>query len=261
MRLPGPMSDALSAVSLLTVVPTGVGAPSAERTGVAGWMPLVGLGIGGLTAVAVGILPNGYRADHALLLAALIAAAQAAFTRLLHWDGLADVADAWWGGASHERRLEIMKDSATGAFGVSAVVLFAVLQIAALTDVLGGASDASLAPLIVVPALSRFAATFAAWLGRPARTSGLGRTIMGPPEPVSGAAAALVLAACGTIAWGMNGVFGGALVAAGLAVALVVPHLTAGRMGGVTGDVMGASVVVTETLLYVVAALAGWGVG
>lgn len=227
--------------------------PESGRTGVAGWMPAVGLAMGGLTAGLVGLVPPDYLARHALVLATIVVVLQAFATRLLHWDGLADVADAWWGGSSIARRLEIMKDSATGAFGVTAVALVAILQVTALSELLSGRPAAT---LVIVPALARFAATFAAWLGKPARPDGLGRSVMGPPEPFSAVAAFATLAACGALAWGMNGVGGGMLVAAGLFVALVVPHLTAGRMGGVTGDVMGASVVVSETMLYVVAALA-----
>jgi adenosylcobinamide-GDP ribazoletransferase len=219
---------------------------------VAGWFPLVGLAIGSVGWVALHVLQDaGWYGEASFLIAAVIVAFSAWVTRMLHYDGLGDVADAWWGGATEERRLEIMSDSALGAFGVTAIALAVVLQVTAIGAIICCFHQS---PVLIIPALARFAPSFAAWLGTPARSGGLGRFVMGPPAAAEVAAATVVGVFCLAAATVGFGVWGAVFVIAAIALALVVPHLIARRVGGVTGDVMGASVVVVETLLYVIAA-------
>lgn len=248
-----PLRDARLAVSLLTVVPTGVDWPVDGDTQVAAWFPAVGVCIGavgwGLAHVATRL---GEPARAPYLVAALIVAVWAVCTRGLHWDGLADVADAYWGSHDPPRRLEIMADSTVGAFGGTAIVLVAVVEVAALGAILSISREL---PLLIVPIVARFSATAAAWLGSPARPGGLGRSVMGRPTIGGLVIASLPLIfALAAMSWAYGAV-GATFAAAGLLLALVVPHLIARRFGGVTGDVMGASVLLTETLLFAVFAL------
>lgn len=252
MTLPRPIRDAALAISLLTVVPTGVRWPEDERTQVSGWLAAVGLVLGAVTAASVAFLPAHYLDARALAIAAIVVAVQQVFTRFLHLDGLADVSDALCGGHTPQRRLEIMKDSATGAFGTAAVVLAIALQVTALGELL---ESRAFVVLLVVPALGRLAATFAAWFGKPAREGGLGRSVMGRPSVLAELVMAATVVACGMAGWFGPGIGGLGFVAAGVLVSLLVPHMIARRTGGVTGDVMGASVVIVETTLYVLAAL------
>ena len=173
-------------------------------------------------------------------------------TRLLHWDGLADVADGYWGSHESNRRLEIMSDSHTGAFGATAVSLVAVIEVTAIGSFLVSHQS----PVLVVPVVARFAATAAAWLGKPARPDGLGRSVMGRPtvtrtRRMRGSAGGL---ACRTLGW-----YRVHRRCLGWRWAccwhLGVPHVLALRFGGVTGDVMGASVLITEALLFVAFAM------
>ncbi len=64
-----------------------------------------------------------------MLVGAAVIAAWALLTRFLHWDGLADTTDGLLGGSTPERRLEIMRDSRVGSFGVTAIVMVALLQV------------------------------------------------------------------------------------------------------------------------------------
>lgn len=252
MQRPRPLRDAALALSLLTLVPTGMRWPAGVRTGVAGWFPAIGLVLGGIVTGGLLLVPETFLESQPLLAAALVVTVFALLTRFLHHDGLADVADAWWGGATPQRRLEIMSDSATGAFGVTALVLTGALQVTAIGALL---SAGALAPLLVAPAVARFAATCAAWLGKPAKDGGLGRSVMGRPDVISAFATFAVLGGATWLGWSVAGVAGLAFLAVGVILALAVPHLIASRMGGVTGDVMGASVLVVETGLYVLAAI------
>jgi adenosylcobinamide-GDP ribazoletransferase len=247
-----PLRDFALAISTLSVLPVRVSWPKGEPTDTPGYYPLVGVLLG---VVWFGFARLAWWAGFAqrapLVVAGLVVAIGALATRGLHWDGLADVADAF-GVFDPARRLEVMRDSSVGAFGVTAIVLCAVIQSAAVAHVLApGRSWA----LLAVPALARFAATCAAWFGKPARPDGLGASVIGKPRIGAILPVALVLGTLASLAFTAAGPSGIALVVAGVALALVVPHLLALRVGGVTGDVMGASVVVVETLLFAVLAV------
>ena len=99
-------------------------------------------------------------------------------TRMLHWDGLADYSDGLWGGSTPQERLAIMADSHTGAFGATAVAIVALVETASVASILAGHHEM---PILLIPAFARLSASCAAWLGTPARPSGLGRSVMGPP--------------------------------------------------------------------------------
>lgn len=244
------------ALALLTVLPSGTEWTGESDGAVAGWFPAVGLLVGGLVFAGVQLVRlAGWDGRASLVVAVLIVAAYALLTRLLHWDGFADVADGWWGGATPAERLAIMRDSRIGAFGAVAVALAAALQVSAVQSII--LADADLA-LILVPAVARLSASSAAWFGAPARTDGLGATVTHRPSPMSLVPAAFVelaLLAGGYVAFGWHGV---AFVLGGEAVALAIPHPIARRFGGVTGDTMGAGVLLSECLLFAAAAFV-WG--
>ncbi|MGV8082737.1 MAG: adenosylcobinamide-GDP ribazoletransferase [Coriobacteriia bacterium] len=243
-----PLRDAGLAISLLTAIPTRAKWPEDGGTQSAAWFPVVGWLVGGVgyaivkLAEALDITPEA-----PMLIAALVVTAWALLTRLLHWDGLADVADGFWGSHDPARRLEIMSDSATGAFGTVAVVLVALLEVSAIGAIVGAPHQV---PVLLVPVFARFSATAAAWFGKPARREGLGVSVMREPTPLSlmvtGAALLAAIALWG-VAFHPRGVAFGLV---GLVIALVVPYVLAKRFGGVTGDVMGASILLTETLLF-----------
>ncbi len=257
--------DLRTAFALLTVLPVGsLPGSASSRQGSVAWFAVVGVVLGILTAgvlaacSSLGFVLTGGAIIPPLspILAPLVIAAWAIATRLLHWDGLADVADALGGSSTHERRLEILKDTHVGAFGAAAMVIVGLIQLASLTTILENASLVGWS-LVMVPALGRLSATFAAWLGRPARGDGLGASIMGRPRLrdvlICGASVAALIGVPAAL-------FGGAatlLAAIGVGSALVIPHMVSLGFGGVTGDVMGASVMLTETVCLVCAAALG----
>jgi adenosylcobinamide-GDP ribazoletransferase len=246
------LADLRRAIELITLVPVRGSWPSSGRVRVAGWFPLVGLGIGSVGwAGAHALEQAGWYGEASLVIASVIVAFSAWITRMLHYDGLGDVADAWWGASTVPRRLDIMADSALGAFGATAIALAVVAQVSAISEIISGFHQS---PLLIIPALARFAPAFAAWLGTPARPGGLGRSVMGPPGVAESVATFVVMVLCLAAGWFGFGVWGLAFVVVAIAISLVVPHVIAHRMGGVTGDVMGASVIVVETLLYLLAA-------
>lgn len=253
MNAQHPVRDARLATSLLTFVPTGVAWPAGERAQVAAWFPAVGalFGLVGYAIVKLsGLIGAQSRASY--LVAAVVVCVWALMSRLLHWDGLADVADGYWGAHEPARRLEIMSDSCTGAFGAAAVTLVALLEVAAIGIIVAVPHEL---PLLLIPVFSRFSATAAAWLGTPARPGGLGRSVMGAPSALGLLIALVPLAAAVGGMWFGFHLPGLALAGCFLVVAFGVPHVLARRFGGVTGDVMGASVLLTEAILFAAFAL------
>jgi adenosylcobinamide-GDP ribazoletransferase len=252
-----PFRDVALAVTLLTVIPLRVSWPDGERPDVAGYFPLVGvlLGAFGYTLlyapVTLAAPFAGQAPPHSLLIATVLITAWALLTRMLHWDGLADVADGYWGAHDQGRRLEILRDPHVGAFGVTSLVLVALVQVAAVSLLI---TEGALLAIAFVPVLGRYAAVFGSWLGAPARETGLGATVAGRPRPASAFAATGVLAAAVALAWA-TGTAALLAVAACVVIALGVPHVLASRFGGITGDVLGASVLLTETASLVVFAL------
>lgn len=256
MKTPRIITDAAAALSLLTIIPTKTAQRPGPLPGTAAWFPAVGLALGAAAWGPLYLMSRaGWSGRGSLVAGALVMALWAVLTRMLHWDGLADVADGLWGGHTPSRRLEIMSDSAVGSFGAAALVLTGSLMVASVGALV---SSDVLIPLIAVPALARLSATCAAWLGRPAREGGLGRSIMGRPSWVDVVTAATTVTVVAVLCSLTLGIWGLVLAAAGIVLALVVPHLLSGPVGGVTGDIMGASVLLCEAALLAIAAIV-WG--
>jgi adenosylcobinamide-GDP ribazoletransferase len=236
--------DVRLAATLLTIVPLRVPAPkTSERSGAAAWFPLVGLLLGLIVAAFVSVARIVLPAAPATLAAASLVLL-ALLTRLLHWDGLADVSDAFF--VAKERRLDVLADTHVGAFGATGIALVALLEWSVLQDLI--AAPSGLGVIVVAVAFSRFAATCAAWFGVPARPGGLGASVHGRPGPLGVVAAALALAAAvaAAFALGLTVWTAIAVALAATVLALAAPHLLSMRFGGVTGDIMGASVVLVE---------------
>jgi adenosylcobinamide-GDP ribazoletransferase len=223
--------------TLLTAVPL-PGHPTAapdRRTAAAAmyWAPVVGLVLG---TVAAGVL-LACRAGHSgpLLAAVLAVAVLAALTRGLHLDGLADLADGLGSGQPADRALQIMKQSDIGPFGVLTIVLTVLIQVSALAR----AEAVGRGPMAVAAAAvtARLAIMLACRRGVPsARPDGLGALVAGTVRPLP--AAVLVLA--GLAAASAFGWIYPAAMAIALLVSLAVTALATRRLGGITGDVLGA---------------------
>lgn len=177
------------------------------------------------------------------LAASLLAVAFAMMlTGALHEDGLADVADGFFGASRRERRLEIMKDSRIGAFGTLALVVCVGLRavlLAALMERVGALSTALL--LILVEAASR-AAMVGVWTAlAPARPDGLAAASGQPSSRAAMVAMLLGLAAAltGLALLPAPAVFAALLLAATAATGTAL--LARARIGGHTGDVLGAT--------------------
>jgi len=180
----------------------------------------------------------GYAAGAALTLPAPLCALLAVVagvlvTGALHEDGLADFADGMGGGRDRARKLEIMRDSATGSYGVLALILVVAIKTVAMAEI--GAAGAVLAALVALGSASRFAMLATLAIMPPARIDGLGKDAGAPSVWRVAVGGALTLLAAAPL--GLAGV--GAVI--GTLAAAVIPAAIAWRqIGGQTGDVLGA---------------------
>jgi adenosylcobinamide-GDP ribazoletransferase len=236
------------AVGTLTVWPAGM--PRADRA-TAGWAmalaPLVGLLLG---LVAAAVMTVAGLLVSPLLAAALGLGSLAVLTRGLHLDGLADLADGLGSGKPAEGALEIMKRSDIGPFGVVTLVFTVLVQAAS-------AAEAGPAALVLACVTGRLAVTWACLAGVPsARPGGLGDMVAGTVRQstaiIATAVTAVVALVLGLIAGGPVGY--PLALAAGLGAAWAIREHATRRLGGITGDVLGALVEIAAATALVVCA-------
>ncbi|WP_372574922.1 adenosylcobinamide-GDP ribazoletransferase [Ruegeria jejuensis] len=231
--------DILLALVLLTRLPLPhLPEPVFDRQAKAVWaFPLVGLVVGVL-ACLIGTIALALDLP-AMLSAALVLIVLVGVTGAMHEDGLADTVDGFWGGFTPERRLEIMKDSHIGTYGVLALILSLLLRWGAIVTLIGaGALWLLLAAAIwsraLMPALMATMPN--------ARGTGLSHKV-GPPSGKAAIAGLILASALGLLIAGSSAVIPAlvsGLAASGLA------QVAKAKIGGQTGDVLGATQQVGE---------------
>jgi adenosylcobinamide-GDP ribazoletransferase len=206
------------------------------------WFPLVGAALGAVVGAAWWGAQQWWPRPVA---AGLVLLVDACCTGLLHFDGLADAADGLLPHAPPERRLAIMRTPDVGAFGVLTVAIVVVLQAAALASrpanvlLIAALWCAARALVAAVPAVVPYA-----------RDHGIASPLLAGAQ-VWPAVAIIPAVGLGALGAGVAG--GAAIVAASLAGGATIAFAVR-RIGGFTGDVLGAAIVLAETAGLVVAA-------
>ena len=242
----------LLAVGTLTVLR--VPAPRVVDRGVAAVaMALAPLAVLPLAAAAGALVLLGEEAGLSPLVVAVLTVGLLALgTRVLHWDGLADTADGLTASYDAERSLAVMRTGDVGPAGTVAIVLVAGLQVAALAALVPREHTA--ATVVLLLCASRAALVLACVRGVPAaRRDGLGSLHVGSvPRAVAVGVTALGVVA-GTVAAALDGSpwVGAAAALAAIGVVLLLVARCVRRLGGVTGDVLGACVEVAFAVLLV----------
>lgn len=241
-RIPG-VSGPGAAWRFLTRVPIG----SADRDHevmhrAPAWFPAVGAAVG---AIAGGTYVGAAWLAGPFAGAAVAIAAGALVTGAFHHDGLADMADAFGGGWSVEQRLEILKDSRHGTYGVVALVAALTIQVGALASL---DRWQGFTMLVVAHVLARAGAVaLLRWAPRAPRP-GLGTDYAQALGPSATAVALVTAVAVGGT---LLGALVGWVVLAVALTAVAVGWLACRKIGGVSGDVLGAAEQVGETLVLV----------
>lgn len=236
MNLRGRLAEVQLAVMMLTRLPAGRITGDAPNLSAARWaFPFVGLLIGGLTWVAHAAvnalgLPPMVSAGMALAVLALA-------TGALHFDGLADYADGIGGGRDKAHALEIMRDSRVGSYGVLAMILVSLLWVGSVA-----AAAPGLPEFLFAAVLSRAAMVVVQEALPLARTDGMAQLASGRSNTARVVVAGLAVGAL--VFWPVQ------LVVCALVAALVAFQAKR-KIGGQTGDVLGAVQFLTETAIWI----------
>lgn len=232
------MTGLVVAARYLTIVPLpGQASGRADALGRAAvWFPVIGLGLGAVLVAAARVTEVLFPS---LLAGLLTVTIWKLLTGGLHLDGLADCLDGL-AGRDVEHRLAIMRDSRIGVFGATGLILFLLLEIAAVAELPPGIRGSA---LLVAPVIARATPPLLVRLFPAARSAGLGaafgRGVGGHAAPVALAIAAVVaLAALRTV--------GVVVLAVSVGSALALARFFAARVSGITGDVLGAAIEVAE---------------
>jgi adenosylcobinamide-GDP ribazoletransferase len=227
-----------SAIAFLTIA----GRPAAPSPTALPWFPVVGallgVAVGGVWVGAGHVWPAAVAAAVALVTDALL-------TGGLHWDGVADTGDGLLPALPTERRLAAMADPQIGAFGVVTVVAVFLLRFATLA-----AGPARAWVLAGLWCLSRACIGAVALLGRYARTEGLAsgfRDATSSARSKAALVAGIGLAISLPLALIDRPGHGLAALGAEVATVALLTWFSARRIGGYTGDVLGAQIVLAET--------------
>jgi adenosylcobinamide-GDP ribazoletransferase len=244
------MVSVIAAFQFLTIFPTLIKRmfTTQEMGRAVGWFPLVGVVLGaslyGLNYVAQLIFPASVSAALALF-------AWVVFTRAFHLDGFMDTCDGLFGGWTPEHRLEIMKDSRMGAFGVAGGVLVLLMEYAALQSISVASSllTTSLLPALVLSTtLGRWASPLVIYAFPYAREDGLGIEMK---RNVSIREIILATLITGITAWFVAGRMGFFLMLCAAVVGFLVAFYAMRLLSGLTGDIYGTVTTLVEMLTLV----------
>jgi len=240
------MTSIIAAFQFLTISPTLIKRMfTAQEMGRAvGWFPLVGVVLGillyGINNVAQLIFPVSVSAAITLF-------AWVLFTRAFHLDGFMDTCDGLFGGFTAERRLEIMKDSRMGAFGVAGGVLILITEYSALSAV--SASTNLFVALMLATTLGRWSSPLVMYWFPYAREEGLGTEMK---RNVSWREVLLATSITGITAWLVYGWPGFLFMVAAAAIGFLIALYAMRLLPGLTGDIYGTvtSLVEMFTLVF-----------
>ena len=236
------MISIIAAFQFLTIFPTLVHRmfTPQEMGRAVGWFPLVGIALGmllyGVNYAAQLIFP-------ASVSAALTLFAWIIFTRAFHLDGFMDTCDGLFGGWTTERRLEIMKDSRVGVFGVAGGVLVLLSQYSALLS-----STNLFAALVLAGTLGRWASPLVIYAFPYAREDGLGNEMKRNVRIKEIVLATLI---AGITIWFVYGWKGLILMLGAAAIGFLVAFYALRLLSGLTGDIYGTVTTLVEMLVLI----------
>lgn len=210
------------------------------------WFPLVGGLLGGISVAALWVLS---RIFPPLVTAVLIVTLEAFLTGAMHFDGLADTADGFGGGRTRDDVLRIMRDHAIGSYGGTALFLAIALKIAAIATLLD--TRYAIAALFLAPVLGRWSAVLLSATHPYARplehdgpySVGSPTRFIDRTELIVATTTAVAL----TVAAGRW--IGGAAIVLVAGASMWWGWKCRHRIGGVTGDTLGAGIEISECLV------------
>jgi adenosylcobinamide-GDP ribazoletransferase len=231
-------------------IPSWVGFDAAWLNQASRYFPLVGLVVAIITGATYALASLFLPAPVAVILST---AAGIYFTGAFHEDGFADMCDGFGGGMTSDRVLEIMKDSRIGAYGAIGTICLLALKLTALAML---PPLAAIGALFIAHPLSRLMATSLIWRLDYARAEGkakpLAQNMSGGEFTIAAVTALLPALAVVAVRWlSWNALVAGAILAAIATIWLARKFVR--RIGGYTGDCLGAVQQVSEVMFYLCA--------
>jgi cobalamin 5'-phosphate synthase/cobalamin synthase len=235
------------ALAFLTRLPVGRIECTAKEIGrSARWFPLAGAILGGVYAAVAALLSPLFSP---LILAVLIVALDALLTGAMHFDGLADTADGFGAGRTRDDVLRIMRDHAIGSYGTCALMLAIAFKIATLATVIGTAS--AIPALLLAAANGRWSAVLSSALASYARpvTDDKSKSVGSPARFIGYGELAIATMIVLPVALALRPWRGGVAFLTGAVVIAAWTWICHRKIGGVTGDTLGAGVELSECIV------------
>jgi adenosylcobinamide-GDP ribazoletransferase len=240
------MKTLVCAIGLLTRIPVPTAADAETAGKAARWFPLVGALIGGIYAVVAWV---GMLRLPAAVVAVLVVVAEALLTGALHMDGLADTADGFGGGKTRDDILRIMRDPSIGSYGATALALMVAWKVTALAALIE--KHAALPYLVLAPVLGRWTVSPLGSFLKYARPGKAVASFVGTEELIWATLLAAAIAAPIAAVIGVAQSF-----ACWTVLGVVITFFGAycqRKIGGITGDTLGAAVEIAECVVLLVA--------
>ena len=201
------------------------------------YFPLVGAVIG-IFLFGINFLA-GKVTENRQIIAVIIVVAEIFITGILHIDGLADTFDGLFSYAKKERMLEIMKDSRIGTNGAVVLILYFITKIILLSEV-------KPEYILLYPIISRLSTSMNAGLGEYARKDGMNNSIIEKNGPKEAVISVVITAVLSFLILKIKGL---GVLAAAIVFILIFMRNVKKKIGGITGDTMGASLELTSILI------------
>ena len=245
------IADFFAAIAFLTRLPVGrLSAFNAKQVARSQrWFPAVGALLGGIYAGTLWLVTPWLPG---ILCAILVVALDAWLTGAMHLDGLADTADGFGGGATREDVLRIMRDHAIGSYGAVAVALAIAFKIGAISALVG--STDLVRAVVLAPVLGRWPAVLLSATQPYARpvSDDHPKSVGGPTRfvgRIEAAVASILVFIAVPFCDFRRGPLACALVAFG---SFIWAWRCRRRIGGITGDTLGAAIVASECLVLLI---------
>ena len=207
------------------------------------FFPIIGLILGGCLLL-INFLLTPYL--NASLLNIILLALLVLLTGGIHLDGLMDVADGLGGGNNKEKVLHIMRDSRVGSFGVLSAIFLVLIKLEALNSF---GPESKWAALILMPVVARWGQVFLSYISPFARKDGLGRSAI---EGLTTPTILFALITTLIVSWFTSGLTGLSIMAIVSLFTFVWSRVFIVRLGGITGDIIGALSELLEVLVLLI---------
>lgn len=240
------MNGFLTAIRFLTVFRLGKRETPDDVSKALPFFPIVGALIG-VTAALINYLLRFF--VPVPIVSVLIIAFLSCSNGFLHLDGFIDTCDGMAGHKTREQRLEIMRDSHPGAFGVIGVSLLLLLNHVSINSLSGIVLTRT---LIIAPMISRWAMVYTIFAYPYARPEGLGASFKKGITPLKFALATLIAIALSFVA---GGLFGITIQACVWIITLIYAAYFKSKLGGLTGDTYGAINEIAEVSVFILASV------